>query len=90
LKKIIRPRETGEANNVSMMEGARAPSTFLALSRFGWSPFPASRGRISKNHWSAARLLKTARLKTRCFIGIISNAFDLPETATINAANLAR
>jgi hypothetical protein len=42
-----------------------------------------------QNHPSAARLLKT-RGATRCFINVIFNAFDLPETATINAANLAR
>jgi hypothetical protein len=43
-----------------------------------------------ENHRSAARLLKTALPKTRCFVGTIFNAFDLPETATITAANLAR
>jgi hypothetical protein len=43
-----------------------------------------------ENHWSATGWQQTASRETRCFIGIISNAFDLPETTTINAANLAR
>jgi hypothetical protein len=46
--------------------------------------------RNSKESSECRALSGKCASRTRCFIGTIFNAFDLPETMTINAADLAR